>query len=75
MAYPAMAKHDVTPVFDMIMSQHLLESNLFAFYFSSQVDQDIKGQKSDLTLGYYDKSKFIGELAWHDIKMKFMFGV
>jgi hypothetical protein len=33
------------------------------------------GHKSDLSLGYYDKSKFIGEVHWNPILFKYMFGV
>jgi len=28
-----------------------------------------------LTFGYYDKSKFTGDIHWNDIKLKYMFGV
>jgi saccharopepsin len=31
--------------------------------------------KSDMTFGYYDKSKFKGEIAWHPVDYKYMFGV
>jgi len=33
------------------------------------------GMKSDLTLGYYDKAKFKGDIHWNDVKFKYMFGV
>lgn len=33
------------------------------------------GLKSDLTLGYYDRAKFKGNIHWNDIKFKYMFGV
>ena len=33
------------------------------------------GLHSDLTLGYYDKSKFKGSIDWHPILFKYMFGV
>jgi cathepsin D len=74
MAYPALAEPNVTPVFDEIMNQKLLESNLFAFYLSSKQDESA-GLKSDLTLGYYDTSKFTGDIHWSDVKFKYMFGV
>lgn len=31
--------------------------------------------KSDLTFGYYDKSKFEGSIAWHPVLYKYMYGV
>jgi hypothetical protein len=38
-------------------------------------DQENKGIKSDLTIGYYDKSKFKGDLTWHPVKYKYMYGI
>jgi hypothetical protein len=74
MAYPALAEPNVTPVFDEMMKQKLLESNMFAFYLSSKQDENA-GLKSDLTLGYYDKAKFTGDIHWSPIKFQYMFGV
>lgn len=31
--------------------------------------------KSDMTFGYYDKQKFKGEITWHNVDYKYMFGV
>ena len=45
-----------------------MKSNMFAFYLSS-------GDDSDLTLGYYDKSRFKGDLSWNDVQYKYMYGV
>jgi saccharopepsin len=55
-----------------MMEQKLLKSNMFAFYLTDEKD---KVNKSDLTFGYYDKTKFKGDMQWHDIKYKYMFGV
>ena len=74
MAYPALAEPNVTPVFDEMMKQKLLESNMFAFYLSSKQDENA-GLKSDLTLGYYDKAKFTGDIHWSPVKFQYMFGV
>ena len=71
MAYPALAEPGITPVFDNMMKQHLLHSNIFAFYLTSKKD----GMESDITFGYYDKSKFSGKLNWHPIMFKYMFGL
>jgi cathepsin D len=75
MAYPALAEKGVTPVFDEMMNQKLLASNMFAFYLTTKEEEEGMDHKSDLTLGYYDKTKFTGNLDWHDIKLKYMFGV
>ena len=61
MAYPALAEKGVTPVFDEMIEQKLLKSNVFAFYLTSKQDE-AAGKKSDLTFGYYDKSKFSGNI-------------
>jgi len=74
MAYPALAEKGVTPVFDEMMGQKLLKQNIFAFYFTSKQAENL-GMKSDLTLGYYDKAKFQGDVHWNDVKFKYMFGV
>jgi hypothetical protein len=64
MAYPALAEKDVKPVFDEMIDQKLLKSNIFAYYFTTAQAEE-KGLKSDMTFGYYDKSKFKGEMTWH----------
>jgi cathepsin D len=74
MAYPALAEKGVTPVFDEMIKQNLLQNNVFAFYLTSKSNEAM-GLKSDLTLGYYDRAKFIGNIHWNDIKFKYMFGV
>ena len=38
-----------------------MKTNLFAFYLTNKAD----GIKSDITFGYYDTSKFTGEIVWH----------
>ena len=69
-----MAEKGVTPVFDEMMNQKLLSSNVFSFYLTS-ADEEAKGLKSDLQIGYYDKAKFTGDIHWNEIKLKYMFGV
>lgn len=54
-----------------MMDQHLLKSNMFAFYLTNKDS----GVDSDLTLGYFDKAKFKGEMNWNDVKFKYMYGV
>ena len=53
MAYPALAEKGVKPVFDEMIDQKLLKSNVFAFYFTTAQAEE-KGLKSDMTFGYYD---------------------
>jgi len=47
---------------------------VFAFYLTSKANEAM-GLKSDLTLGYYDRAKFVGNIHWNDVKFKYMFGV
>lgn len=54
-----------------MMDQHLLKSNLFAFYLTNKNG----GMKSDITFGYYDTSKFMGKIVWHPIVFEYMFGI
>jgi len=47
---------------------------MFAFYFTTK-EAESKGMFSELTMGYYDKTKFSGEMKWHPVQYKYMFGV
>ena len=67
MAYPALAEKGVTPVFDEMINQKLLTANMFAFYLTSMQDERTANLKSDLTFGYYDKTKFKGDIHWNPI--------
>lgn len=75
MAYPALAEKGVTPVFDEMINQKLLQSNMFAFYLTSMQDENQSHIKSDLTFGYFDKTKFKGDIHWNPVEFKYMFGV
>jgi hypothetical protein len=74
LAYSKIAQKNVVPLFDQIMSQNLLQHNLFAFYMTSLEDQK-KGFNSEFALGYYDKSKFKGDLNWYPIVKQDMFEI
>lgn len=74
MAYPALAEKGVTPVFDEMINQKLLKDNIFAFYFTTKA-AEAKGMKADLTIGYYDKAKFTGDIHWNPVDYQYMFGV
>lgn len=74
MAYPNFAEKGVKPMFDMLMDQKLLKSNLFAFYLTSTKAQKY-GLKSDITFGYYDDTKYKGEIHWNPVDFKLLYGV
>jgi hypothetical protein len=42
---------------------------------SSKMDEEMDGLDSELTFGYYDKSKYTGDMVWHPILHKLMFGI
>jgi hypothetical protein len=71
MAYPELAEEGVTPVFDNMMNQNLLKNNLFAFYLTQQA----QNVESDITFGYYDKTRFKGEITWHPVDYQYMYGL
>lgn len=71
MAYPSLAETGVTPVFDNMMQQKLLKDNLFAFFLTIKNEE----MESDLTFGYYDKTKFTGDINWHPVKFQYMYGI
>ena len=39
------------------------------------MDEEMDGLDSELTFGYYDKSKYTGDMVWHPILHRLMFGI
>lgn len=66
LGYAALAEPGVTPAFDEMMSQNVLKNNMFSFSV---------GSNPEMTLGYYDKSKFKGDIHWNPIDFKYMYGI
>ncbi|KAH0520121.1 Cathepsin E [Microtus ochrogaster] len=61
LGYPSLAAGGVTPVFDNMMAQNLVDLPIFSVYLSS----DPQGSSdSELTFGGYDPSHFSGTLNW-----------
>ena len=54
-----------------MMDQHVLKDNLFAFYLGASS----LGEESDITFGYYDKTKFTGEIQWNPVVYKYMYAM
>uniref|UniRef100_A0A8C3MSM7 cathepsin E n=1 Tax=Geospiza parvula TaxID=87175 RepID=A0A8C3MSM7_GEOPR len=61
LAYPSLAVDGVTPVFDNMMAQNLVELPLFSVYMSSNPDSP---QGGEVLFGGYDTSRFTGTLNW-----------
>ncbi|XP_008052120.1 cathepsin E isoform X2 [Carlito syrichta] len=61
LGYPSLAVGGVTPVFDNMMAQNLVNVAMFSVYMSSSPEG---GAGSELILGGYDHSHFSGSLNW-----------
>uniref|UniRef100_A0A8D0GXN0 cathepsin E n=1 Tax=Sphenodon punctatus TaxID=8508 RepID=A0A8D0GXN0_SPHPU len=61
LAYPSLAVDGVTPVFDSMMAQNLVEMPLFSVYMSRNPDSSVGGE---LIFGGFDPSRFSGTLNW-----------
>ncbi|NXO11127.1 CATE protein, partial [Oriolus oriolus] len=61
LAYPSLAVDGVTPVFDNMMAQNLVELPIFSVYMSSNPDSL---QGGELLFGGFDTSRFTGTLNW-----------
>uniref|UniRef100_U3JCU9 cathepsin E n=1 Tax=Ficedula albicollis TaxID=59894 RepID=U3JCU9_FICAL len=59
LAYPSLAVDGVTPFFDNLMAQDLVELPIFSVYMSS-----ICGERGELLFGGFDSSRFTGTLNW-----------
>ena len=66
LAYPNMAAHGFTPVFDSIIENRLLKNNIMSFYYS--LDESVDGQ---ITLGYVDTNRFKGKLNYYKVVDKY----
>ncbi|XP_055975143.1 cathepsin E [Sorex fumeus] len=61
LGYPSLAVGGVTPVFDNMMAQNLVDVPMFSVYMSSNPEG---GAGSELIFGGYDHSHFSGSLNW-----------
>ncbi|KFQ07560.1 Cathepsin E, partial [Leptosomus discolor] len=61
LAYPSLSVDGITPVFDNMMAQNLVELPIFSVYMSSNPDSSVGGE---LLFGGFDPSHFTGTLNW-----------
>nr|XP_034979881.1 cathepsin E isoform X1 [Zootoca vivipara] len=61
LAYPSLAVDGVTPVFDNMMAQNLVNLPVFSVYLNRNPDSSIGGE---LIFGGFDPSHFSGSLNW-----------
>uniref|UniRef100_A0A8C9EXX6 cathepsin E n=1 Tax=Pavo cristatus TaxID=9049 RepID=A0A8C9EXX6_PAVCR len=61
LAYPSLAVDGVTPVFDNMMAQDLVELPIFSVYMSANPDSSLGGE---VLFGGFDPSRFLGTLRW-----------
>jgi len=74
MSYSKLAVEGVTPIVEEMMQQKSLKNNIFAYSFVLK-NEEKEGLVSDMTLGYYDKSKFVGDIKWHPVVKKHFFAI
>ncbi|XP_066222168.1 cathepsin E isoform X2 [Saccopteryx leptura] len=61
LGYPSLAVGGVTPVFDSMLAQNLVDVPMFSVYMTSDPEG---GAGSELIFGGYDHSHFSGSLNW-----------
>nr|XP_009670602.1 PREDICTED: cathepsin E [Struthio camelus australis] len=61
LAYPSLAVDGITPVFDNMMAQNLVELPMFSVYMSTNPNSSVGGE---LLFGGFDPSRFVGTLNW-----------
>ena len=66
LAFPALSAYSHTPVFDNVMKQGLLASNMFAFYYSR-----LPRQESALFFGGPDPEFYTGKITWIPVMRQF----
>jgi|EP00945_MAST-04E_sp_MAST-4E-sp1_P000897 cathepsin D len=66
LAFPALSAYSHTPVFDNIMGQKLLATNMFAFYYSK-----LPRQESALFFGGPDPEFYTGKITWIPVMKQF----
>ncbi len=62
LGFPSMAAYNLSPVFDSMMNQKLLEKNIISFYYSLN-----PLEQSEITIGGVDSSKFQGPITYVDV--------
>nr|XP_060628870.1 cathepsin E-like [Anolis sagrei ordinatus] len=67
LAYPSLAPDGMTPMFDNMIAQNVVELPIFSFYLNRNPDDYIGGE---LIFGGYDPSFFIGNLNWTPVTQK-----
>lgn len=74
MSYMKLAEKGVVPFVDAMIQQKALKNNIFAYSLSLK-NEETYGFKSDMTLGFYDKSKFLGKIKWFPVQEKHFFSI
>ncbi|CAB1323098.1 unnamed protein product [Coregonus sp. 'balchen'] len=62
LSYPSISAGQETPVMENMMSQNILQADLFAFYMTMDAQQ-----VSELTFGGVDTTKYQGQIYWTPI--------
>ena len=70
LAYPSMASHGQTPVFDNMIKQKLLKHNIMTFFYS--LNENTDGQVS---FGFIDETKYHGKIHYYDVIDKWFWNI
>jgi cathepsin D len=66
LSFPALSAADYTPVFDNIIGQHLLQPNMFSFYYSQ-----LPKQSSAIILGHPNPKLYTGQMRFIEVAKPF----
>jgi cathepsin D len=66
LSYPALSAADYTPVFDNIISQRLIQPNMFSFYYSQ-----LPKQSSAIILGHPNPKLYSGSMRFVEVAKAF----
>lgn len=57
----------VKPFLNQVIEKKVLKENIFAYYYTSNQQAKDNNLTSEMTFGYYDKTKFKGKLRWYPV--------
>ncbi|XP_062835846.1 cathepsin E [Anolis carolinensis] len=67
LAYPPLEPDGMTPIFDNMIAQNLVELPIFSFYLNRNPNDPVGGE---LIFGGYDPCLFTGNLSWAPVTQK-----
>lgn len=53
----------------------MLSKNIFSFYVVDDREEKLGGLQSEISFGYIDSKKYTGNIKWHPVLFKYMYGM